>query len=217
MRHPTLNRCILISALVFAALARGRCGPLASWRVYNVSDGFPASTFSSVTVAESGAVLAVGSASSNFCLFDGYEAKTLPLPKDAARVYQSPAGEIWTCSAQGLWMLKENEWKLFPVAELAATPATQIWLCPVRLNEVLCLSPEKLIECSVENPGNVRVQTVRSSAQANIGKFTGMAMGVEDELWIAGERGVARLSGPRRSLGVSSQWREFVPPESLHF
>jgi signal transduction histidine kinase/ligand-binding sensor domain-containing protein len=216
MRQSTLKRFVLFPAFAFVVLARGYCQPAASWRVYNTAAGFPASAFRSVAVAESGAILAVDSASSHACLFDGYEVKTFSLPAGAARVYQSPAGQLWTVSAQGLWTMKDNDWKSYFLPDLAAVPAaSQIPLCPIRLNVVLCLLPERLVECSVEDPASFRVQTLRTTAQANIGRFSAMSMGVEDELWIVGDRGLARVSGPRRSLSAASEWREFIPPDSL--
>jgi signal transduction histidine kinase len=215
MRPPTLKRCVLSAALVFVVLARAYAQQAASWREYNVAEGFPESSFRSVTMAESGAILAVGAASTRVCLFDGYEAKSLPLPEGAARVYQSPAGQLWTLSAQGLWTMKDQAWTLYPLRDLAAAPpASQIALCPIRLNVVLCLWPGRLIECSAEDPAHFRVQTLRA-AGTNLGQFSSMSMGVEDELWVAGERGLARVSGPQRSLSAASEWREFVPPASL--
>jgi signal transduction histidine kinase len=217
MLHSRLKRCVLSPALVFALLAPSHGQPAASWRDYNAAGGFPESAFGSVTVAENGAILAVGSASGRVCLFDGYEARSLPLPEGAARVYQSPGGQLWTVTAQGLWTFKDPEWKLYPLPDLAtAPPAAQVPLCPVRLNVVLCLFPGQLVECSVEEPATVRVKTLRTAARAGIGSFSSMSVGVEDELWIVGQRGLARLSGPQRTLSESSEWREFIPPESLH-
>jgi signal transduction histidine kinase/ligand-binding sensor domain-containing protein len=217
MRHRTLKRCVLSSAFVFVVLARGHCHQAASWREFNEAMGFPASSFRSVTIAENGTILAVSSTSSHLCLFDGYEAKSLPLPEGAARVYQSPAGQLWTLTSQGLWTMKDQAWKLYPLAELAATSyLSQIPLCPVRLNVVLCLLPERLVEFNADDAANLRVQTLRTAAEAKIGRFSSITIGVEDELWVLGERGLARLTGPRRSVTASSEWREFIPPESLH-
>jgi signal transduction histidine kinase len=217
MRHRTLKRCVLSPALFLVVLARGYCQQAASWREFNVAEGFPESSFSSVTIAESGAVLAVASAASRLCLFDGYEAKSIPLPEGAARVYQSPSGQLWTLTAQGLWTMKDQKWKLYPLPDLAAVAtASQIPLCPVRLNVVLCLLPDRLIECSAEDSASLRVQTLRAAAGGKIGRFTSMVVGVEDELWVLGERGLARLPGPRRNLTAGSEWREFISPASLH-
>jgi signal transduction histidine kinase len=217
MLQLTLKRSVLSLALIFVALARGYCQQAAPWREFNAAEGFSESSFRSVTVAESGAILAVSSSASRLLIFDGYETKSIPLPEGAARVYQSPAGQLWTLTAQGLWTLKNQEWKLYPLPDLAAaTTANQISLCPIRLNVVLCLLPDRLIECSAEDPAGFRVQTLRAAAGAKIGQFSSMVFGLEDELWVVGERGLARLPGPRRSLTASSEWREFMPPPSLH-
>src|SRR5208282_5562793 len=162
MLHRTLKRSLVLPALVFVVLARGYSQEAASWREFNAGEGFTESSFRSVTIAESGAVLAVSSAPSRLCLFDGYEAKSMPVPEGAARVYQSPAGQLWTLTAQGLWTMKGQEWKLYPLPDLAAAPAAnQFSLCPIRLNVVLCLLPDRLIECSAEDQATFRVQTLR--------------------------------------------------------
>ena len=212
-----LKRCVLFPAFVFVVLARAYCQQAPSWRVYNTAEGFPASAFRSVSISESGAILASDAASSRLCLFDGYEVKSFLLPEGTARAYQSAAGQIWTVTEQGLWTMKDQAWKLYPLPDLAAEPAaSQAPLCPIRLNVVLCLLPGRLLECSAEDPAHFRVQTLRAASRANIGKFSSISMGLEDELWIGGERGLARVSGPRRSLSAASEWREFTPPESLH-
>jgi signal transduction histidine kinase/ligand-binding sensor domain-containing protein len=217
MRHRTLKCSVLLSAFVFAGLTQGNGQQAAPWREFNRTTGFPETSFLSVTVAESGAILAVNSASSRLCLFDGYEAKSIPLPEGAARVYQSPAGQLWTLTAQGLWTMKDKEWVLLPLPDLAVAPRpSQIPLCPIRLNVVLCLLADRLIECSAEDSGALRVRTLRAAAETRIGRFSSMVIGVEDELWILGELGLARVAGPRRSLAASSPWREFIPPVSLH-
>jgi signal transduction histidine kinase len=214
MRSPTLKRCVLFPALVFVVLARGFCQQAASWRDYNVAGGFPESAFRSVTITESGAVLAVAAASPRVCLFDGYETKSIALPAGAARVYQSPSGQLWTLSALGLWTMKDQSWNLYPLDLAKAPPVSQISLCPVRLNVVLGLLPGRLIEFSAEDPTGFHVETLRA-ADADLGQFSSLAIGVEDELWVVCERGLARVAGPQRSLSAASEWREFVAPASL--
>lgn len=210
MRLATLKMCFLFAAASVAVLARA--GQQAgSWREYGVAQGFPETAFHSVTVTESGAILAAGTAGSSLSLYDGYEAKSFPLPEGAARAYQSPAGQLWTVSAKGLWTLKDAEWKFYAAPLTDQTP-----LCPVRQNVVLCLTPDQLLECNIENPTNIAFQTLRLADGTKIGKFSAMAPGVEDELWIVGERGLARLSGPLRNLTASNEWREFIPADSFH-
>src|ERR1700691_3292362 len=111
MRHRTLKRCVLFSAFVFFALAQGRCQQRAPWREFNLAAGFPESSSRSVTVSANGAALAAGSPLRQLCQFDGYEAKSVPLPEGPARVYQSPAGQLWTITGQGLWTMKDHAWQ----------------------------------------------------------------------------------------------------------
>jgi signal transduction histidine kinase/ligand-binding sensor domain-containing protein len=212
-----MKRSVLIPAFALLALTTGYCRQTESWREFNQANGFPDSSFRSVTVAESGAILAISSAPARLCIFDGYESKSISLPEGATRVYQSPSGQLWTLTKQGLWTMHDQQWKMYPVPELAgAADPDQLPLSPIRLNVVLCLLPDQLMECSAENPAAFRAQTLRAAAEGSIGRFTAMAVGAEDELWILGERGLARVSGPRRNLAASNTWREFIPPASLH-
>ncbi|HTA29233.1 MAG TPA: hypothetical protein VK731_02035, partial [Candidatus Cybelea sp.] len=207
----------MLPALAFVVLTRGYGQPAAPWREFNEAQGFPDSSFRSVTVAENGVILAVSSVAARLSLFDGYEAKSFPLPPGAARAYQSPSGQLWTLTPQGLWTMKDQQWKLYPLPDQASFPAAdQITLCPIRFNVVLCLMPDRLLECNAEDAAAFRVKILRDAKDANIGRFICMVTGVEDDLWILGERGLARLAGPRRSLTTSSAWREFIPPASLH-
>jgi signal transduction histidine kinase len=215
MRLPKGKRCVLIIAAVLIGLAQVYGQQDVAWREYNITDGFPESSFRSVTVAENGTILAVSSASSQVCIFDGYNVTTLPLPVGATRVYQSPSGQLWTCSTNGLWTMQGSQWKVHPFPEVAST--NDISLVPVRLNVVLCLLPNRLVECNAEDSAHFQIQTLRAAVDTKIGKFSSMVMGIEDELWVVGERGLAHVSGPQRNLSAASEWREFFPPESLHF
>jgi signal transduction histidine kinase/ligand-binding sensor domain-containing protein len=198
-------------------LARGHCQPNNSWRDYNITHGFPQSAFSSVTVAESGTILAVAADSSQACLFDGYNVTALSLPKGAGRLYQSPSGQLWTSFANNLWSMKDQHWQAYPVPELSTGPfSDNFLLCPIRLNVVLCLLPERLLECNAEEAANFHVQTLHAGGSTQMGKFSSMAAGEDDELWIVGENGLARFSGPLRNLTASNEWREYIPPRSLH-
>ncbi|MGA2174381.1 MAG: ATP-binding protein [Verrucomicrobiota bacterium] len=220
MCRATLTGCVLVPALFLASAGRGCAEQAAPWRVYTAATGFPESSFRSVTIAENGAILAVNSFSSAVCQFDGYEAKSIPLPDAAAgRVYQSPAGQLWTLSPKGLWAMKEGAWRLYPVPELVAAcrsaPGREIPLCPIRQNVVLCLLPDRLVEVNAEAPGDARLQTLREASRTGIGEFSAMTVGAGDELWVVGETGLAQVSGPQRSLSAASEWREFIPPPSL--
>ncbi len=104
----SLMRCATLPGLILLALLAGpgaRCDPTynGSWRLYSAKNGFGDSSFRSVTVAENGNVLAVNSAGSMACDFDGYEARFIQLPGDVrGRVYESPVGQLWACSSNGV-------------------------------------------------------------------------------------------------------------------
>jgi signal transduction histidine kinase len=205
-----LKAYALFQALFLTLSARGGFEPAGHWRVYREAEGWPESGFNSLTVSENGNILAVSSATSSFWVFDGYEAKSFPLPDPAAqRVYQSPAGQLWTISPRGLWTMKEGTWTLSSVL------SGKFPLCPVRQNVVLCLLPDRLVEANVEDSAHPRLQPLLSSNHVNIGVFAGMTISAADELWIAGEQGLARASGPYRSLSATSQWNAFLPPANL--
>src|SRR5580704_9524136 len=103
MRRAMLTSLVSLLAAASVPEATGTQEQLGSWRIYSAVNGFPDSSFRSITVAESGGILAVNSTSSGVCEFDGYEAKMIPLPPDAGgHVYESPAGQLWVCCANGL-------------------------------------------------------------------------------------------------------------------
>jgi len=219
-KRATLKRCLPVPILFLALAARGYFEQSGHWRVFRVAQGFPESAFRSVTIAGNRGILAVNANSTTVCQFDGYDARAIALPDSAIeRVYQSPAGQLWTISSRGLWTMKEGAWSLVPAPEFLvaarAAPPSQIPLCPVRQNVVLCLLPDRLIEVNIEFPGPARIRTLRSADQTKIGRFLGMAIGAGDELWISGQAGLARVSGPTRSLSAMSQWRELLPPPAL--
>ncbi|HEY3915545.1 MAG TPA: hypothetical protein VGN61_13740, partial [Verrucomicrobiae bacterium] len=200
----------LIPALFLALSARGGFEEAGHWRVYRGAEGLPESGFNSLSVAQNGNILAVNSAAGSFWLFDGYDVKSFALPDAGAlRVYQSPGGQIWTISPRGLWTMKEGAWTL------SEAVSGKYPLCPVRQNDVLCLLPDRLIEVNVENPASPGSQTLHTSAQTEIGAFADMTVTPADDLCIAGERGLARASGPTRTLNAASEWNDFIPPPGL--
>ncbi len=179
------------------------------WRAYTRADGLPTDGCRSVTVAEDGSILAVSTDSKTFYKFDGYEIKSYPAPPGgAARVSQSPAGQFWTATPQGLWTSSGYDWKLYANREAAESIA----ICPVKQKVVFCLLPERLIEFNADNTALPKITTLRSNVQTSLGRFVGMTVGSADELWVVGEKAVARVAGPKRAITSSSEWQEFPFP-----
>src|ERR1700744_6449139 len=137
--------CALVTVLE-AGTALQQNGP---WRVFGASDGFPES-FRSLTVSETGTVVAISSDASIVCIFDGYNIKSINMPKwPASRVYQSPAGQLWTWSSKGLCTMRYNSWQLLSSSELDGALQSSNYfdapLYPLRQNVVLCFFPQRLV------------------------------------------------------------------------
>jgi hypothetical protein len=67
---------------------------------------------------------------------------------------------------------------------------------------------------------NAELSTMRTEGMHHVGQtkligFLGMTAGAEDELWITGENGIARVAGPTRAITAGSEWQEFIPPAKL--
>ena len=75
-----------------------------NWRVYRLADGLPDASCFSITLAPHSKVLVRHLKTPFATELDGYGIRVLPLMGDqgASRVYQSPAGQMWTTWSQGL-------------------------------------------------------------------------------------------------------------------
>jgi signal transduction histidine kinase len=191
-----------------------------NWRVYRVADGLPESGCIAVTVSPQKKVLARHLRLPFVTELDGYTNTVLPAPETGkSRVYQSPGGQLWTVVPGGLLEFLQGAWVEHPLPALAtggefgARVIDPVPLYPVRQGLVLFLQPDGLMEFNAESLQRTRV--LRSASQTQIGKFYGMAPGRDGGLWIGGERGLARVPGPLRSLRPETKWREFLLPDSL--
>ena len=147
----------------------------------------------------------------------------IPAPATGkGRVYESPGGQLWTVVAEGLQEFRNGHWVLHPVPEIAAEFRARlprlidpIPLCPVRQGVVLFLLPDRLLEFNAEDPDHPRTEVLLTAAQTRLEKFSGMTLARDGGLWIAGARGLAKVSGPLRKLKPDSEWHDYLPPEPL--
>ncbi len=51
--------------------------------------------------------------------------------------------------------------------------------------------------------------------QTQLEKFSGMTLARDGGLWIAGARGLVKISGPVRNLKRDPEWHDYLPPEPL--
>ena len=211
----------MLVALAFGIGTFGAAGqPSIHWRVYRGAEGLPESACRFVTVGGAGDVFVRGLKTGAVARFDGYAwSKIDTLPDDCGPVFESPASQFWAVSPSGLCQWTAEAWRIRPVEAIAAAHRAStdlsIPLCPVRQNVVLFLLPDGLMEFSVDETGKAGVRVLRNASQTELGRFTGMRVAPDDGLWISGERGLAKISGPKRAINESSTWRQFVCPESV--
>src|SRR5437879_3229431 len=106
------DRMVFLSA-AFVALAQASSGQrAANWRVYKATDGLAESACISVSLAPQGKVLVKHLSLPSISELDGYAITVLGAPEGSGRVYESPAGQLWTVAAQGLQEFKEGAWML---------------------------------------------------------------------------------------------------------
>ena len=192
-------------------------------RVFRMADGLAEPGCISVSLAPQGRVLARHLKSATISQLDGYTVTIIPAPDTGnARIFESPGGQLWTSVADGLQEFRNGDWLLHPVPQIAAEfrshlprPIDPLPLCPVRQGVVLFLLPDRLLEFNSERPDQPRITVLLSAAQTQLEKFSGLTLARDGGLWIAGARGLAKVSGPVRSLRPDSEWHDFALPESL--
>ncbi|MBE0540316.1 MAG: hypothetical protein IH623_02930 [Verrucomicrobia bacterium] len=198
--------------------------PAANWRVFKRADGLPESAGVSVTVSQQGKVLLKHPNLGSVSELDGYTVNVIPAPEETIpnRVYGSPAGQLWSVTAGGLREFRDGDWMVHSVPEIADTfragissSVRAVPLCPVRQGIVLFLLPDRLMEFNAEQPDRPQTRVLLLAAQTRLESFSGMTLAGDGGLWIAGKRGVVRGAGPVRNLKPDSEWREWLPPESL--
>ncbi len=193
------------------------------WTSYKMADGLTQPVFNSVSFTPQGRLLATSPNAPLAAELDGFSVNSFPAPPhNLGRIGESPGGQRWAMVPGGLMEFKDEGWVVHPVPEIAAAqnagfPRTGGGppFLPVRQGSVLYLLPEGLMEYSAENPEGMRTRTLRRAAQGRIGRFTGMAVARDGALWISGEHGLARLTGPVRNLGPETAIQEYSAPEDL--
>src|SRR5271157_1726359 len=152
---------LLLSALLATPVATSRAEHGWNWRVYKIVDGLPSAQCTSVTIAPHGMavdphgkVLVTHAGFAGLTELDGYGVKVIRAPQVLTnRVYESPAGQLWTVVPDGLLEFYAGVWSLHAVPEVAAEvrhPTAgglgTVPLYPLRQGLVLFLVPGRLVE-----------------------------------------------------------------------
>jgi len=201
---------LLVTALL--ALAQAGLGQSASyWRVYKVDDGMHQSACVSVWVAPNGKVEVLHRNRSFVTELDGYDVKSISVSEPAYGVSEGPGGQLWAMVPNGLLQeVKPGDWLAFPLPAIAAESNAIASFYPARQGQVLFLCDDRLLDFNVENPEHPQVRISLRCDQTRLGKFTDMVVARDGGLWIAGERGLGKVSKLDNAW-----WSDYLPPESL--
>ena len=182
-------------------LARYDCA-FSGWRT-----AWPNPRASPCHLAPQGRVLARHLKSASISQLDGYTVYHIPAPDTGnGRIYESPGGQLWTVVAEGLQEFRNGNWVLHPVPEIAAEfrarlprlidPAAVV-PGPAGRRAFPSAGPLARIQCRGSRPPP-RSTVLLTAAQTRLEKFSGMTLARDGGLWIAGARGLVKVSGPVR-------------------
>lgn len=214
------RRCPLVAALALVITTPALAQRASPWRSFKMADGLPESACLAVSLSLQGKVLVRHFNQPLVTELDGYSVHSFAAQASKSRVYQSPGGQFWVVSAEGVEEFNDGTWVLHPLPEVAAamrgTPGQVIDpvpLFPVRQGEVILLLPDRLLEFTITAAG-AQTRTLRLASQTGLQRFCGMSPARDGGLWISGQYGLAKVPHPIRILQPETEWREFlVPPE----
>ncbi|NOS72113.1 MAG: hypothetical protein HOP33_19580 [Verrucomicrobia bacterium] len=161
-----------VAALI--ALSTGFAAPQTNhWRAFTKADGLRENSCVSVTVGAGGNILVRHSRLGSISIFDGYEFSTLPAPgTNRGRLYESPGGQLWTVTRDGLLEFRDGEWSPHPVPQVAAHfragRTNEVRLQPIRQGRVLILLPEETLQLDSSDPEHLQIDAVSKPVSTNI-------------------------------------------------
>lgn len=216
-------RSLLIALTIGAGALHGLGQESRAWRLYGNADGLPEAACRFVTIGAAGNVYVQGLHSRLAASFDGYTwttASSAPIPTDASGgICESPGGQLWTVTSRGLAEWVDGAWRERLLGVIAqqrrAAPDFRIFLFPVRQNLVIFLLPQALMEFCTDDSNHPTLRVLRRAEETRLGSFTGLTAAPDDGFWLSGERGLARIPGPKRTMTDQTVWREFDMPQAL--
>ncbi len=159
---------------LLAVISTGFAAPQANhWRAFTKADGLRENSCVSVTVGAAGNILVRHARQNSISIFDGYEFSTFPAPgTNRGRLYESPGGQLWTVTRDGLLEFREGEWSPHPVPQVAAHfragRTNEVRLQPIRQGRVLILLPEETLQLDASDPEQPLIEPVARPAITNV-------------------------------------------------
>jgi diguanylate cyclase (GGDEF)-like protein len=216
VQHRTSAAFALLLLLVPSAWAAGS----AEWRFWDSDDGLSERFVATISREATGTLWITHGDVRFISRFDGKSIVRIPTPySNNGRRFDSFDGKNgWAAEEDGLRHLQDGKWQLFPELKLSVlTPARQhvpdFHVLDLGNSEALVLFSDHLAKFSALTR---RLQPVPLSlAGSRIGRLTTFERGPDGSVWVAAEKGIARLGYP------SLSWQEYpignLPVEDLSF
>ena len=210
---PPIRAARLSNFVVIALLLAAPGGVFAQstfgWRFWKAADGLPESFTTAITAGAAGQVWARHGEVPFMSSLDGYRILTLPNYQaqkqicTLSRVYESPSHELWIPDPEGLRELRNGQWALHPIPDLAAAALTEKGPPLVALagRRVLILLPDRLLQYDAREGRAVAVQ---QAAATGVGQFDAMTAAADGAVWITASYGLMRWDPTTQT---SSVWR----------
>ena len=168
-----LRAMFLGCVALLAALSPAGAAPTTNhWRAFTKADGLLENSCISLTIGASGNILVRHAKSPVISIFDGYEFTSIPGPgTNRGRIYESPGGQLWTVTTEGLLEFREGEWTPHPVPQIAAHfragQTNEVRLQPIRQGRVLIFLPETLLQLDASDPDHAQIEALTQTNQPN--------------------------------------------------
>ncbi len=140
------------------------------WRTFTKADGLSENACVFVSVSASGDILVRHAKSAAISIFDGYEFTSVAAPgTNRGRIYESPGGQLWTVTREGLLEFHDGEWSPHPVPQIAAHfragRTNEVRLTPVRQGRVMIFLPDETLQLDASDPDKPQIESLPHTNQ----------------------------------------------------
>ena len=178
---------LVLTPILLLALQQTVAGQT-TWRFWKTADGMAEAFTRPLSLEPNGNVLVGHGYVTSMERLDGYSVLSLPQPSYPRTVYGTPGGRLWTLTPTGLWQYVGSQWVRQADARLP-NEATDV--VPIGDERALILGPDLLC---LYDASRKTTETVARSAEIGLGRLAGMAPARGGDVWILGEKGVARVA-----------------------
>ncbi len=183
------------------------------WRYWTNSDGLADSWCLSPVINSSGTVW-ISHINKVSCM-DGYEISAYPNPDTWFPVIDHRSGHVWTVYGEnlvqkvdGFQRLEGNEWIRYPVENINA--GMYISFFPIAKNQILCLSPDRLMLYDTENKSLAILKNVDNT---DLTRFLELITAKNGSFWITTQKGIVKVDISLNNLPSLSVWEEYLLPQ----